>query len=559
VSQADLYMSPDPQHGGHLVARQLDHLGVRTVFTIPGETFLSALDGLFDQPAVSTIVCRQEGGATMMAEAWAKMTGMPGVAFVTRAPGLSNAMSGLVVARQDQTPLLLLVGLPRTTLDNRGDLQVAEFEAMMGAVAKWSTIVRDPERIGEVIARGYALAQTGRPGPVVIGFPENTLNAAVTADVVDPIANPNVTPDQGDIKTISTLLGSSQSPLIIVGGPGWSRDVENRVALFAQRTNIPVVASFRCQDYLDNRHPCYAGHAGIAIDPQVSAAIRGADTLLVLGANLGDITTGQYELIRAPRPEQTLIHVQSSEQQLSQSCSADVAIAVPMETFSECLAEIELPRKPSWSAWRRDLRSAYERSLQPQRTPGAVQLPDVIALLSDMLPDDAIVTNGAGNYTQFLHRYFQYKGYRTCLAPASGSMGYGLPAGIAAQLAAPDKRVVAVAGDGCLMMTVQELATAVQYGLPIITVVVNNGMYGTIRMHQERRFPARVIGTTLVNPDFCDLARSFGIEAEAVTQTDQFEGALGRAMERNHASLIEVVIDAEAVAPELTLSGLRHR
>lgn len=548
---------PEVQTGGHLLARQLDHLGVRTIFTIPGETFLTALDGLFEQQTIQTIVCRHEGGAAMMAEASAKMTGTPGVAIVTRAPGLSNAISGLAVARHDQTPLLLLVGLPSTALENRGDLQMREFEALMGALAKWSAVVRDTNRIPEFIASAYERAQIGRPGPVVLGFPEDVLSAEATADVADPIVRPAKPLDQRDLATLKDLLSSSETPMLLAGGPGWSSEVEKRIADFARRTNIPVVTAFRCQDYLDNRHPCYVGHAGIAIDEALAMGIKAADTLLVLGANLGDVTTGQYQLIKAPRPDQTLIHIHPAEDVLSSTVSADIAIATSADQFSKALAKLNIKAGRNWSAWRRDLRLAYERSIQPQTVTGPLQLADVIALLSDMLPDDSIVTNGAGNYTQFLHRYFLYKGYRTCLAPASGSMGYGLPAAIAAQLADPARRVVCVAGDGCLMMSVAELATVAQYGLPVIVLVINNAMYGTIRMHQERRFPGRVIATTLINPDFVALSRSFGFDAMRVTETHQFEEALSRALQCQGPFLIEVIVDEDAIAPKLTLSELK--
>ena len=543
--------------GGTAVAEQLCALGVRRLFTVPGETFITALDGLYDQPKIETIVCRHEGGAAMMAEASAKMTGRPGVVFVTRAPGLANSISGLVVAHQDQTPLVVLVGLPNSNLENRGDLQLSEFQAMMGALAKTATVVREPERIPEALARAFHLASTGRPGPVVVGFPEDCLSAACGAKIVKSIPTTALRPPKKQMAHLTAELKNAEAPLIIVGGGPWSKKIQRRIEEFADQFDIPVAAAFRCQDFFDNRHRCYVGHAGIAINPNLAAAIRGADLLLVIGANLGDVTTGNYSLIKSPEPQQTLVHIHPSAEDISKTCRADIAIPCAPSTFGRALDKLTPPDKNRWRAWRRDLRKSYKSSLKPKPTPGAVQLEQVVTQLSDMLPTDAILTNGAGNYAQFVHRYFAYKGYRTCLAPAAGSMGYGLPAAIAAKLTMPKRTVVAFAGDGCLMMALPELATAVQYGLNIIVIIANNGMLGTIRMHQEQRFPNRVIATTLTNPNFAELAKSFGAFGEQVRKTEDFAVAFKRARKSGRPALIELMLDPDAITPEESLTSIR--
>ncbi len=553
TSKSDL----KPRTGGIAAAEQLAALGVERIFTVPGETFISALDGLYDQPTIQTIVCRNEGGAAMMAEAHAKLTGKPGVVFVTRAPGLANTISGLVVARQDHTPLVLLVGLPKTRSENRGDLQISEFENVMGALTKSVSIVRDPNRIPEAFAHAYQNACSERPGPVAIGLPEDCLNDRCDAPIVKSRRSAAGNPSTKQMAAVGSALKKANAPLILVGGGPWSKAAQERVETFANRFDIPIAAAFRCQDFVDNRHPCYIGHTGIAINPKLAAAIRNADVVLAIGANLGDVTTGGYTLIKAPQPDQMLIHVMPSARDLSRTITADQDIACPPEKFLKMLEKLEAPKKSRWAAWRRDLRNAYTSSLRAKLTPGAVHLEKVVQTLSNTLPESAIITNGAGNYAQFVHRYFVYKGFRTCLAPAAGSMGYGLPAAIAAKLAKPKRTVIAFAGDGCLMMTVQELATAVQYGLNIIVIVANNGILGTIRMHQEQRFPNRVIATTLTNPNFADLADSFGAFGQLVKKTEDFASALERALKSKKPSLIELAIDPEAITPEETLANIR--
>lgn len=543
--------------GGVAVAEQLAALGTRRIFTVPGETFISALDGLYDQPKIRTIVCRHEGGAAMMAEATAKLTGKPGVVFVTRAPGLANAVSGLVVSRHDQTPLVLLVGLPNSKLENRGDLQVAEFQSLMGALTKSTIIVRNSDHIPQALANAFHEAQSGRPGAVAVGFPEDCLNAPCATPIVQPHRKRPAGPKKKPMKTVAKLLRSAKKPLVIVGGGAWCKKTQTDVEDFAARFQLPVASAFRCQDFFDNRHQCYVGHAGIAIDPSLANGIRQADVLIVIGANLGDVTTGQYRLIKSPQPNQRLIHVRPKGDRTTATCRPDLKISASSRQFAKALRKLDVHNKtPRWSGWRRKLRKGYKSNVRPVATPGAVNLEQVVHTLAKTLPKSAIITNGAGNYAQFVHRYFVYKGFGTCLAPAAGSMGYGLPAAIAAKLAKPKRTVVAFAGDGCVMMCIQELATAVQYGANVITIVANNGMLGTIRMHQEIRFPDRVIATTLTNPNFAALAESFGAHGERVATTSDFPAAFQRAQASNKPAVIELLLDPEALTPEDSLSDI---
>ena len=545
--------------GGRILIDQLVGEGCRTLFTVPGESFIAALDALFDAASIRTIVCRHEGGAAMMAEATGKLTGQPGVAFVTRAPGATNAASGVYVAHHDATPMVLLVGLIERASEGRGAFQEIDLQAMFGAVSNWVGVVREAERIPEFVARAFKAARSGRPGPVVLGLPEDVLFAHAEAADAAPAQPETLAPSSSEMTRLKARLSAAERPLLLLGGGGWSAQAAAHIAKFGEAFDMPIATAFRCQDHLDNRHPSYVGHAGIDIDPKLAAAIRSADLLVVVGEGLGDVTTGGYTLVAPPKPAQYLVHAHPSQTELGRVYRADLPILSTGDAFARALARLKPPAKTRWSRLRRDLRAAYERSLKPLATAGAVRLEEVIAALSRELPDDAIVTNGAGNYAGFLHRYFQYKSWPTQLAPTSGSMGYGLPAAIAAQLAHPDRTVVALAGDGCLLMTAQELATAVQYCLPIIVIVANNGMYGTIRMHQERHYPDRVVGTTLVNPDFVALARSFGLDAERVEKTADFIPALHRALAAGGPALIELRTDPEAISARRSLSQIRGK
>ncbi|HEX9881138.1 MAG TPA: thiamine pyrophosphate-binding protein [Hyphomicrobium sp.] len=543
--------------GGKLLIDQLVVQGCRTLFTVPGESFLPALDALFDEGPIRTIVCRHEGGAAMMAEASGKLTGAPGVAFVTRAAGAANAVSGVYVAHHDSTPMLLLVGLTAQAREGRGAFQEIDVTALFGSIAKWVGVVRAPERIPEFVARAYQTALAGRPGPVVLGVPEDVLIAAADTEDGARARPASPAPSAAEMTRLKNKLVAAERPLVLVGGPGWSVEAAEHLAAFAETFDMPVATAFRRQDHFDNRHPSYVGHAGIDTEPKLAAAIRGADLLLIIGETPGDVTTGGYTLLSVPTSAQFLAHAHPSGDELGRLFRTDLPIVAAAEPFAKALARMKPPPRRRWARLRRDLRAGYERWLKPLPTPGSVRLEEVIATLSHELPEDAIVASGAGNYAGFLHRYFQYKSFPSQLAPTSGSMGYGLPAAIAAKIAHPERTVVALAGDGCLLMSAQELATAVQYGLPIILIVANNGMYGTIRMHQERHFPGRVLATSLVNPDFAALARSFGAAGVTVTRTEDFPSVLRRALSAALPTVIELKLDPEAISPHQTLSEIR--
>jgi acetolactate synthase-1/2/3 large subunit len=547
------------RHGGKILIDQIEIQGARAAFTVPGESFLAALDGLHDTNRIQTVICRQEGGAAMMAEAWGKMTGEPGVCFVTRGPGAANAMSGLHVARQDSTPMVLFVGLPARDTEDREAFQEIETKQLFSSFVKWAAVIRDTRRIPEYVSRAFHAARSGRPGPVVLGLPEDMLSSVCQVPDAKPAQIAKPAPNANEIALLGERLLGAKRPLMIVGGPGWTASTQAALETFADRFDLPVAASFRCQDYIDNRHRCYVGCAGIGIDPKLAEAVKTADLLIVIGARMGEMTTSGYSLLDIPNPTQYLVHIHPSADELGSVYRPDLPIASTAAGAVAALSEIGNPPSPvAWAAHRAALRAAYERQLAPIPLPGAVKLADVVRAASDLLPDNAVITNGAGNYAAFVHRYFSYKGFRTQLAPTSGSMGYGLPAAIAAKLAEPGRPVVNFQGDGCFLMTGQELATAVQYGLPVVTVIANNGMYGTIRMHQEREYPRRVIGTTLINPDFASYARSFGAEGITIEATQDFAPALTAALTAHKPVVIELKLEPEALSPRKTLSEIRE-
>jgi acetolactate synthase I/II/III large subunit len=546
------------RHGGKILIDQLVQQGTDSVFLIPGESYLAALDGLFEAASIKTIICRHEGGATMMAEATGKLTGRPGIAFATRGPGAVNAVSGLYVAKQDQTPLILFVGLPARAMVGRSAFQEFDIEKLFGGIAKSVDIVLSPRRIPEYVARAFDVGMSGRPGPVVLGLPEDVLMEA--ADIRDAAAVQPARSEPGSnvLTEIEDRIAAAQQPMMIVGGPGWSKEVQEAVQAFAIRFDMPVAAAFRAQDYFDNRHSCYVGHLGLSVDQRLAVSVRAADLLIVLGAPLDDIGTKGWQLIKSPDPDQTIIHIHPGGPNPKDGIRPQLSVISSALGFARQLRTIEPPQTRPWSTFRRDLRAAYDASQRPVPTPGGVQLEEIVRMVSSRLPENAIMTSGAGNYAQFVHRYTTYKGYRTCLAPAAGSMGYGVPAAIAASLNAPGRKVVCYAGDGCFQMTMQELGTAVQYGLPLVVIVANNGMHGTIRMHQERIFPERVIGTTLTNPDFAALARSYGARGYTVERTQDFGGVFEEALDHALPVVIDLKLDPEALTPQMTLSQIRN-
>lgn len=546
------------RHGGKILIDQLETQGASAAFTVPGESFLAALDGLHDSNRIKTVICRQEGGAAMMAEAWGKVTGEPGICFVTRGPGAANAMSGLHVAQQDSTPMIMFLGLPGEKHEDREAFQEIETKQLFSSFVKWAAVIRSTARIPEYVSHAYHVAMNGRPGPVVLGLPEDMLSSIGEAPDAKPARFAHPAPSAGDIDELKAALAKAKRPMMIIGGPLWNRDIQKRVEAFAERYDMPIAAAFRFQDYMDNRHPNYVGHAGIGLDAKLANAIKTADVLIVVGARLGEMTTSTYTLVDIPNPSQYLVHVHPSGNELGSVYRADLPINATAETFAHVLDGLGKPASTPWSGLRKELRATYEESLKPLTMPGAVSFAEVVRTVSDMMPENGIVTNGAGNYAAFVHKYTQYKGYKSQLAPTSGSMGYGLPAAIAAKLADPTRTVVNYAGDGCFMMTGQEIATAVQYGLNVITIIANNGMYGTIRMHQEKHYPSRVVGTELVNPDFAAYARAFGAHGETVERTEDFKAAFERSLNAGKPAIIECRVDPEALSPRQTLSQVRQ-
>ena len=543
------------RHGGQILVDQLRLHGVDRAFCVPGESFLAALDGLHGS-GIDVVVARHEGGAAMMAEADGKLTGRPGVLFVTRGPGATNAASGLHVAMHDATPLVAFVGQIPRGFEGRGAFQEVDFPAFFGPLVKWAAEVRDTARLPEFVARAFAVATSGRPGPVVLSLPEDMLSARVT--VADrPPAPPPPAPDHAAFADAALeRLRAAARPLVVAGGPGWSQRAADDLARLSAAADLPVAVSFRRQSYMDNRDPGYCGDLGVGMNPGLGAWLREADAVLALGTRLSETATAGYTLLDPAQPQPQLIHVYPQAEEIGRVYTPGLSCAAPAPQVLSALAR-RAAEAPATTDRRAAARALYEAWQRPQETPGALKLEAVVAHLSQALPEDAIVTNGAGNYAAWLHRYFRFKRWGTQLAPTSGSMGYGLPAAIAAKLRHPARPVICLAGDGCLQMTVTELSTAAQYGAGVIVLVVNNGRYGTIRMHQERTYPGRVAATDLVLPDIPALARAYRGVGETVTETDRFPAALARALETGGLRLIELVTDGEALSPVQTLRQAR--
>ncbi|WP_017345970.1 thiamine pyrophosphate-binding protein [Pantoea sp. A4] len=547
------------RNGGRVLIDALRNNGMDRVFCVPGESYLAALDALHDTPEVALHVCRNEGGAAYMADAYGKLTGKPGICFVTRGPGATNASCGLHVARQDSTPMILLIGqVARQDMD-REAFQEIDYRRMFGEVAKWVAQIEDASRIPEYVNRAWATATAGRPGPVVLVLPEDMLtDETQVADL--PAWTPVVTlPGTADVQRISDALETAERPLVIVGGSGWSETTRQQLEKFADTWQLPVANSFRCQDYIDNDHAGYVGDLGIGISPALTEQVKQADLLLVIGARLGEMTTRGYSLINIPQPQQRLIHIHASAEELGSVYHAEVAINAAPAAVVAALSETKPTRTPAWQQQTRQARAAFNAWNQPITVAGDVQMAQIIDWLNRNVPEDTIVCNGAGNYTGWIHRFWRFHQVRSQLAPTNGAMGYGTPAAVAAKLIAPERTVIAFAGDGCFMMNGQELATAAQYGANIIVIVVNNSMFGTIRMHQEREYPRRVVATELQNPDFCALAQAYGAHAELVTHTEAFAAAFERARSANKPAVIEIKLEKEIISHNTTLSALRDR
>ncbi len=556
--------------GGQIVADHLVANGVKAAFCLPGESYLAVLDALYDTPT-RLITCRHEAGAANMAVAYGKLTGRPGVCLVTRGPGATQASVGVHTAAQDSAPLLLLVGQVARGVRGRESFQELDVPAVFGPMAKWAAEADDPARLPELLARAFEVATSGRPGPVVLALPEDMLAASArVADArpVRPVA-PGVAP--AALARLRELLGGARRPLVIAGGPGWTEAAAGDLRAVAEASRLPVAVSWRSQDVLDNRSASYVGDLGVSTNPALAERVRATDLVVAVGPRLGEITTGGYRLLEAPVPRQRLVHVHPGLAELGRLYQPDLAVNAAVGPFLAAWRSVPPVRGDAWAAWTEAARSNYQAWVRPwpaegpaaggsaRPGPGGVDLGQALAALRERLPDDAIVASGAGNYSVWVHRYFQFRRHGTQLAPKSGAMGFGLPAALAAKVVHPRRTVVAVAGDGDFLMCGQELATAVQHGLDVVVLVVDNAMYGTIRMHQERAYPGRVIATGLQNPDFAALAEAYGAAGETVAATADVPAALDRALGAGRPAVLALKVDPEAIAPGLTLSALRRR
>ncbi len=548
--------SPTPRTGGRILVDQLVAQGVDRIFTVPGESFLAVLDALHDTPQIDLVVCRQEGGVGFMACADGALTGRPGVAFVTRGPGATNASIGVHVAMQDSQPMVLFIGdVDRGTKD-REAFQEIDFPAMFAPIAKWAAKIDDARRIPEYVARAWNIAMSGRPGPVVLALPEDMLlDEVVTADRprVERIVQPC---DPDAISHLQDMIATAERRIAIIGGAGWDSTAGATFADWAAEAGVPVAAAFRRQDAIANASPAYAGNLGYGPNPKLAARVREADLLLVVGPRLGEATTDGYTLVSPEHPGQRLVHVHPDSAELGMTYRTDLAICATMAEFAEALRPVPGPVHPHGTQAHAEY---IDWSTPAPRDLVTLDLGPCVAAMREQLPADSIICNGAGNYSGWWHRYWRYAGPGTQLAPTAGAMGYGVPAATAAALRHPERTVVALAGDGCFLMNGQELATAVAHGANMLVLVVDNSTYGTIRMHQEREFPDRVSGTALRNPDFAALGRAYGCWAETVETTDQFAPALTRAMAETGVRLLHLKTDIETITAGTTLTAMKAR
>jgi len=543
--------------GGRILVDQLVLQGCDRIFSVPGESFLAVLDALHDTQQIQNVVCRQEGGVTFMACADGTLTGRPGVAFVTRGPGATNASIGVHVAMQDSQPMILFIGDVDRGMKDREGFQEVDFAAMFSPLAKWAVRIDDPARIPEYVARAYNVAMSGRPGPVVIALPEDMLceeAEALDRPRVEPVVQAAAAPQMADL---AARLAAAKSPIAIIGGAGWTPEAARDVRIFAERWGIPVAAGFRRQDAIANDSAVWAGNLGYGPNPKLVARIKAADLVLAIGARLGEATTDSYTLLTPDHPGQQLIHVHPDPVELDRVYRTDLAICADMTRFAESAAALPAPATPFTSGAKAHAEWQVWNTPAPFDT--RVDLGMCVAAMRDILPADTIICNGAGNFSGWWHRYWPYGGPGTQLAPTAGAMGYGPPAAVAAALRRPGQSVVALAGDGDFMMNGQELATAMQYGCDLIVILVDNGVYGTIRMHQEREYPARVSGTALRNPDFAALARAYGGWAATVETTEAFAPALQEAATRTGLRLLHLKTDPERISAGTTISALRGK
>lgn len=546
------------RHAGKLLVECLTALGARKSFGVPGESYLAVLDALHDtQGQLDFILCRNEGGAAFMAAAYGKLTGTPGICMVTRGPGVTNASIGIHTAMQDSCPMLVFVGQVGTQMRGREAFQEIDYRAMFGTVAKWAVEIDDAARIPEILARAWKTATTGRPGPVVIALPEDMLTSQTDVPALTgPASYPEPAPSAEALSQARSILAVAKRPLILYGGCNWSAEGRAALQSFAEQSDIPVLSVFRYQDQFDNTSPCFCGEAGVGMLPNVRALMSEADVILAINNRFGENSTDAWSLLDVPLPRQRLVHVHGSDAELGKIYQPELGIQAGPNAFATALADY--PVTGGWSTWRSEARAAYDAAFELGDLPSPVDMGKVMTYLQDVLPDDVIVTNGAGNFAAWPNKFFRFGPYARLLAPQSGAMGYGVPAAIAAKLAEPARRVICFAGDGDFQMTSQELATAAQAGAQPIILILNNGIYGTIRAHQERHYPTRVSGTTMsVNPDFVALARAYGFHAERVETTADFAAAFERALASNTGAVLDLNISPEALTPRTSLSEMR--
>lgn len=551
--------APKPRRAANILVDQLVAQKVTDIFCVPGESYLAVLDALVEAE-IRVTVCRQEGGAGMMADAVGRLTGRPGICFVTRGPGATNASPAIHIAHQDSIPLILFVGQIERSAREREAFQELDYRAVFGTMTKWTTEIDDPARIPEIIHRAFRVAMSGRKGPVVIALPEDMLTEM--ASVADaPFVEPLEThPSLSQMAQLQKRLWAAKNPIVLVGGTGWSQQAVDRLVRFSETFQLPVAVSFRRQMLFPADHPNAIGNLGIGPDPAMLKRFREADLILSIGARLGEMPSQGYSLLDIPGDGERLIHVHPDAEELGRVYATALPIHASMEGFAAALQTLQPPKEIPWAGETQRANAEFRAwSTPPKSIPGSLQMGEVMAYLRDHLPADSVLCNGAGNYATWLHRYYMFRRYGTQAAPTSGSMGYGVPAAVGVKRAFPAKTVVAFAGDGCFLMNGQDFATAVQYDLPIIVLVIDNRMYGTIRMHQEREFPGRVSATELKNPDFAAYARAFGGHGERVERTEEFIPAFERAKASGKPAILHLLIDPEAITPTTTISAIRNR
>src|SRR5471030_958160 len=545
--------------GGEILIDQLVIHGVQHVFCVPGESYLAALDAFYDRP-INLTVCRQEGGACMMAEAVGKVTGRPGVVFVTRGPGATNATPGIHIARQDSTPMIMFVGQVERGVRDREAFQELDYRAVFGTMTKWTTEIDDAARIPEIVSRAFYTATNGRPGPVVIALPEDMLTDRVTVPDASSFEPVETWPGLTDMSRLQKLLWAAKKPVVLAGGSRWSEQATAALARFAERFALPVATTFRRQHLFDALHPCCAGDLGIGPNPKLLARVKGADLVLLIGGRMSEMPSQSYTLFEIPEPQMKLVHVHPGAEELGRVYHPHLAIQAAPTAFCSALEGLQPPNEIPWKG-EADIAHADYLAWSEKATavPGAVNLGEILVWLRENLPADTFLTNGAGNFAGWIHRFYRFRKYATHVGPTSGSMGYGFPAALAMKILYPERAVVCIAGDGDFLMTGQDFMTAVQYSLPVIVVISDNGLYGTIRMHQERDYPGREVATALKNPDFVAYAKAFGGFGVRVENTDDFPAAFAAAQKSGQPSIIHLKIDPEAISTFASISTIREK